>query len=221
MLRLYHYPLSPFCRKLRLMLAEKRINVELIEEKYWEQRPDFLVLNPSGKVPVLRGDDLILFDSQAICEYVEAVHPNPPLFPSSAEQQYEMRRIIFWFDGKFYDEVTSKLLNERLLGKIQRSAPPDGEILAKALKDIKFHLDYIDFLLLERRWVAGDQMTLADFAAAAHISCLDYINDIDWNRSEAIKNWYSALKSRPAFRSLLADHVTGHRVPAHYWNLDF
>ena len=221
MLRLYHYPLSPFCRKLRLVLAEKKVKVDLVEEKYWERRPDFLVLNPSGKVPVLRGNDLILSDSQAICEYVESVHSDPPLFPESAEQQYEMRRLIFWFDGKFHEEVTSKLLRERHLQKVQHSAPPDANVVAKALKDIKFHLDYIDHLLVERKWLAGNQMTLADFTAAAHISCLDYLSDIDWNRSEAVKNWYSALKSRPAFRPLLADIVAGHRMPPHYADLDF
>ena len=88
-------------------------------------------------------------------------------------------------------------------------------------KAIKYHLDYLALLLDNRRWLAGNSMTLADFAAAAHLSSLDYISDVDWNRSMAVKNWYATIKSRPAFRSLLADNVPGFPQPEHYSNLDF
>ena len=77
------------------------------------------------------------------------------------------------------------------------------------------------WLLDNRRWLAGDAMTLADFAAAAHLSSLDYISDVDWNRSAAVKDWYAKIKSRPAFRSILADTVPGFIPPRHYADLDF
>ena len=70
MIRLYHFPLSPFCRKVRLTLAEKKIEVELVEERYWEPSPDFLRRNPAGKVPVLKMDTRVMSESQAICEYL-------------------------------------------------------------------------------------------------------------------------------------------------------
>jgi glutathione S-transferase len=60
MLRLYHLPLSPFCRKLLLVLAEKKVEVELIEERYWEQSPEFLKKSPSGKIPILQLDGKLL-----------------------------------------------------------------------------------------------------------------------------------------------------------------
>ena len=88
-------------------------------------------------------------------------------------------------------------------------------------KAIKYHLDYMAGLLDQRRWLAGNEMTMADFAAAAQLSCLDYISDVDWNRSDVIKDWYAKIKSRPAFRSLLADQVPGFPQPAHYADLDF
>jgi glutathione S-transferase len=88
-------------------------------------------------------------------------------------------------------------------------------------KAIKFHLDYMTWLLEQRRWLAGNEMTLADFAAAAHLSSLDYISDVDWNRSETVKDWYAKIKSRPAFRSILADQVSGFPPPPHYADLDF
>lgn len=219
--RLYHFSISPFCRKLRLALAEKRIEVDAVEERYWERRQDFLRLNPSGKVPVLRGEDLILADSQAICEYLEEVKPEPRLLPDTPLERHEARRLIFWFDEKFHQEVTSRLVYERLVRRMERKGSPDSNNLQLALKNLKSHLDYLHDLLDSRRWLAGDRMTLADFTAAAHLSCLDFMNDVDWSRSAAIKNWYAAIKSRPAFRSLLADHIPGHQPPPQYADLDF
>ena len=220
-LRLYHYPLSPFCRKLRLVLAEKKVEVSLIEEKFWERRPEFLLLNPAGKVPVLRGRGMIFSDSQATSEYLEARFPDPCLIPDDPLIQYEMRRLIFWFDEKFYQEVTQPLLFERMLRNIQRKGSPDGRALASALRSLRFHKRFVCKLLRERRWLAGKSMTLADFTAAAHFSCLDFLNDIDWSVDHDFKNWYAAIKSRPAFRPLLADYIPGYAQPAHYTDLDF
>ncbi len=200
MTRLYHVPLSPFCRKVRLCLAEKRIEVELIEERYWERDTDFLRRNPAGKVPILRMDGRTLSESQAICEYIEETHPEPPLMPRDPAGRYEVRRLIGWFDDKFYDEVTQRLVHERVIKKITKQGYPDSAAVKAGAKAIKYHLDYLGWLLDQRRWLAGDAMTLADFAAAAHLSSLDYISDVDWNRSDAVRDWYAKIKSRPAFR---------------------
>ena len=219
--RLYHYPLSPFSRKVRLCLAEKKIEVELVEERYWEQSPEFLRRNPAGMIPVLKYGNLMMSESQAICEYLEETNPTPPLLPRDSEGRYEVRRLVAWFDGKFNEEVTSKLLGERVFRKIKGNGYPDSANVKAGAKAIKFHLDYMAWLIDKRRWLAGNEMTLADFAAAAHLSCLDYISDVDWNRSEVVKDWYAKIKSRPAFRSILADQIPGFRPPAHYADLDF
>ena len=218
--RLYHFPLSPACRKVRLSLAEKKIEVELIEERYWEQSAEFLRRNPAGKVPVLKMGSRTLAESTAICEYIEERHPNPPLMPSGPEGRYEVRRMVSWFDDKFHHEVTTNLLYERVHKRIM-GQPPDSRNVKAGAKAIKYHLDYMGWLLDQRRWLAGDQMSLADFAAAAHLSALDYISDVDWNRNENVREWYAKIKSRPAFRSLLADQVPGFPQPAHYADLDF
>ncbi len=221
MAKLYHVPLSPFCRKVRLCLAEKRIEVELIEERYWEQQPDFLRRNPAGKVPILRFEDRVMSESTPICEYIEERFPEPPLMPKSADARFEVRRLVAWFDDKFHSEVTSKLVYERVNKKVMKQGFPDSTNVKAGAKAIKFHLDYMTWLLDRRRWLAGDAMSLADFAAAAHLSALDYISDVDWNRSEVVKDWYAKIKSRPAFRSILADQVPGFPPPAHYADLDF
>ena len=221
MARLFHVSLSPFCRKVRLSLAEKKIEVELVEERYWEADPDFLRRNPAAKVPVIRLDGKLMPESAAICEYIEETRPDPSLMPSDPEGRYEVRRLVGWFDDKFHNEVTSKLLYERVNKKVMSAGYPDSGNVKSGAKAIKYHLDYMAWLLDHRRWLAGDMMTLADFAAAAHLSSLDYISDVDWNRQAVVKDWYAKIKSRPAFRSILADQISGFRPPAHYADLDF
>jgi glutathione S-transferase len=221
MARLYHFALSPFCRKVRLVLAEKRIEVELIDEKYWEPTTEFLRRNPAGKVPVLKIDGSYLTESSAICEYLDETRPEPRLLPADPKARAEVRRLVNWFDDKFHHEVTANLVYERVNKKIMRAGYPDGKAVKTGAQQIKYHLDYMAWLLDHRRWLAGDAMTLADFTAAAHLSCLDYISDVDWNRSEVVKEWYSKVKSRPAFRSILADQIPGFIQPPHYANLDF
>jgi glutathione S-transferase len=221
MARLFHVPLSPFCRKVRLSLAEKKIEVELVEERYWEEDPDFMRRNPAGKVPVLRLDGVVMSESGAICEYIEETRPDPALMPTDPVARQEVRRLVGWFDDKFHHEVTSKLLYERVNKKVMKLGYPDSGNVKAGAKAIKYHLDYMAWLLDHRRWLAGDVMTLADFAAAAHLSALDYISDVDWNRSDVVKDWYAKIKSRPAFRSILADQVPGFPPPKHYNDLDF
>ncbi|MAN97516.1 MAG: glutathione S-transferase [Roseovarius sp.] len=204
-----------------MSLAEKKIEVERVEERYWEQDPDFLRRNPAGKVPVLRIDGKTMSESAAICEYLEEKYPEPSLMPKGTDARYEVRRLVGWFDDKFHRDVTAKLVYERVNKKVMKLGFPDSRNVKDGAKAIKYHLDYMAWLLDHRRWLAGDVMTLADFAAAAHLSALDYISDVDWTRSEAVKDWYAKIKSRPAFRGILADQVPGFPPPAHYADLDF
>ena len=221
MRRLYHQPLSPFCRKIRLVLAEKKIEVELVEEKPWEKRLDYLRMTPSGKVPLLRIDGQLLAESSAIFEYLEEVYPNPPLLPQTPAERAEARRLSAWFDDKFHNEVTANLLYERVNKRLAKQGQPESAKIKAGAKAIKYHLDYIGWLMEGRRWLAGDQLSIADFSAAAQLSCLDYIGDVDWNRNQAMRDWYAKIKSRPAFRGILADLLPGFTPPEHYSDLDF
>ena len=152
MTRLFHVPLSPFCRKVRLTLAEKRIEVELVEERYWEQGPEFLRRNPAGKIPVIRLNGRTMSESQAICEYLDETVPEPRLMPRDPEGRYEVRRLCAWFDDKFHAEVTSKLLYERVNKKVMKLGYPDSKNVKSGSARIKYHLDYLSWLLDQRRW---------------------------------------------------------------------
>ena len=108
---LYHLPLSPFARKVRLVLAEKRLAFEMRVEKPWERRADYLALNPSGSVPTLVEETgLAIPDSGVICEYLEEAYPDIPLMGHTLAERVEIRRLVAWLDGKFTQEVNAQPL---------------------------------------------------------------------------------------------------------------
>jgi len=219
---LYHLPLSPFSRKVRLALAEKRIPVDLRVERVWERREEFLSLNPACTVPVLQeANGLAIADSYAICEYLDEAYPDGPLLGRTLAERVEVRRLVAWFDHKFHAEVTQNLLHEKQMKRLLGRGNPDAAAIRAGYANLKPHLDYIGWLAETRAWLAGHSLSLADLAAAAQLSALDYIGDIDWSLNDSAKDWYARIKSRPSFRSLLADRVSGLAPPAHYADLDF
>ena len=219
---LYHLWLSPFCRKVRVVLAEKGIDVDMRVETVWERRHEFLALNPAGEVPVLVLDDgTCLVDSAAICEYLDEVYTEPPLLGVEPLERAEVRRLVAWFDQKFDAEVTSKLVGEKIMKRFLGLGNPDSVAIRAGLANIHHHLDYISWLLEARNWLAGERISLADIAAAAHISTIDYMGDVQWDGHQGARDWYARIKSRPSFRPILKDRIPG-AVPAkHYADLDF
>jgi glutathione S-transferase len=219
---LYHLPLSPLCRKVRLYMSEKNLPFQLKVEKVWERRSEFFTLNPAGEVPVLvETEGQAIIDANAICEYLEETYPSPNLLGADPLQRAETRRLIAWFDGKFNREVSSYLVDEKMLKRYIGLGEPNSQAIRAGKANIVHHLDYISYLIERRNWLAGDQMTLADLSAAAHLSSIDYLGDVPWDAHPLAKQWYMRLKSRPSFRPLLADHVPGVPPPKHYAKLDF
>lgn len=218
----HHLPLSPFSRKVRLVLAEKRLPFELRLEKAWERRPEYLELNPAGTVPTLIEDNgLVIPDSTVICEYLDEAYPDSNLMGRTLAERVEVRRLAAWFDGKFACEVTQNLLGEKHMRRMTGRGNPDAAAIRTGYVALRYHMDYIGWLAETRKWLGGATLSLADFAAAAHLSSLDFIGDVDWSLSQAAKDWYARVKSRPSFRGLLADRVPGVTPPAHYADLDF
>ena len=219
---LLHLPLSPFSRKVRLALGEKRIPFETRIERVWERREEFVSVNPAATVPVLQeANGLSIVDSNAICEYLDEAYPDMPLLGRTLAERAEVRRLVAWFDHKFYTEVTRNLLFEKQMKRTLGRGNPDAASIRAGYANLKPHMEYIGWLAETRAWLAGPALTLADLAAAAQLSALDFIGDIDWSLTDAAKDWYARIKSRPSFRPLLADRVSGVTPPAHYADLDF
>ena len=196
---------------------------ELVRESPWTRRDEFLDMNPSGQTPVMADSaaGIILIDSNAICEYFEETIEKAPMIAGTAVNRAEIRRLVSWFDEKLYGEVVAPLLHERALKRIVHRATPDTKALREAMKMANAHLDYIDYLLDHRRWMAGPVLSLADLAAAAHLSVADYLGGIDWRGHEQTRGWYAGLKSRPSFRPLLSERMEIIGPPEHYDKVDF
>jgi glutathione S-transferase len=230
MLTLFHHPLCPRSRYVRLILGEYGIGARLVEERFWERREEFLLLNPAAELPVLVNEGQPPIPGAAIvAEYIEETHSvengEDRLLPSLPGRRVEVRRLANWFNDKFYAEVSGPLVTERVFKRYmtleQGGGPPDTEALRAARHNIRYHLAYIGWLVRTRDWLTGERLSLADLAAAAHLSAADYLGEVPWNEDEATKNWYARVKSRPSFRVILADTLAGLPPSKSYADLDF
>lgn len=203
-------------------MREKRLDVEERLQIDWQRDESFLMLNPTGQVPVLvELDGRTIADPTAIVEYLEEAYPDPPLLPRDPTARAEARRLVGWFDQKFNAEVTVPLVNEKLFKRMIDGEAPDSRSIRAGRVNIHTHLGYITWLTERRKWLAGEQMTIADLAAAAHLSLIDYCGDVPWEEHPFAKDWYARIKSRPSFRPLLRDVIPGVPAPRHYIDLDF
>lgn len=232
---LHHHAFCPHSRFVRLVLGEYGHEPELVEVRPWERRQAFLMLNPAGETPVLvvdgdllpgaadADDDmgpaapLTLCGPEVINEYVDELlgprHADKRLLPGGLAARAEARRLTSWFNDKFFDEVTNHLCTEKIYKRFMATdlggGPPDMNCVRAARANVRYHMRYIGFLLRDRPFIAGDQVTCADLAAAAHLSCVDYLGDVPWSEDEAAAAWYGRIKSRPSFSTLLQDLVPG------------
>ena len=222
---LHHFPLDPYSRQARLVLGEKRLAFRDVVERYWERPESLAALNPSGLTPVLVETDgqrrLVACESRAVLEHLEEAYPAPPLLSDAPDERTETRRLLQWFDRKFDNEVNGFLLHEKMEKRLLGLGAPDLAMLRRGREALRAHLDYVEGLLQVRDWLGGRRLGLADMAAAAHLSVLDYMGEVPWGDFPAARTWYARLKSRPCFRPLLADRLPGLPPAAHYDDLDF
>ena len=230
--KLTHFKLCPRSRAIRLAIGEFGLEALLTEETPWDLRQSFLAKNPAGELPVLDLENgVTLCGAYAISEFIaEELSAAPPpgasrmpeLFPGSRDERAEVRRLVDWFHGKFDREVTRELLFEKLYQRMRsNAAAPDPGMLRAVRANLRYHLSYIAYLSDTRRWLAGDELSFADLAAAAHISVIDYLGEVPWQEFPAAKSWYQRIKSRPSFRLVLADRLPGTPPPESYADLDF
>jgi len=226
---LHHHPLSAGSRYVRLVLAEYGEEANLVEERPWERQEAFLALNPAGTVPVLIDHEgAVIVDAAVIGEYLHETRGaragETALMSTNAAERAEIRRLIGWFLGKFDAEVTAYLVNEKVFKRQMNSgsgSEPDAAAIRAARSNVRYHLRYIGHLMARRKWLGGNAMSLADLAAAAELSAIDYLGEVPWEEDTNAKYWYARIKSRPSFRPVLTDLVRGSPPAAHYADLDF
>lgn len=230
MLTLFHHPMYAACRFVRLAFGEYGEELVLIEEKPWLRRKEFLALNPAATLPVLLAEgDQPIVGAPVIAEYLDetrgVLKRERRLFAEDPIDRAEIRRLVDWFLSKTESEVTRHLVRERVLKPVmaetQGGGSPDAGAIRAARANIRQHMKYVNWLAGTRNWLAGGRITYADLAAAAALSVLDYLGEIDWTEHPAARDWYSRVKSRPSFRPLLGDRVRGLTPVSHYADLDF
>jgi glutathione S-transferase len=230
MLTLFHHPICPHSRFVRLVLEEYGLAPKLVEERVWERRAEFLMLNPAGTTPVLVEEGTpAVPGAGVIAEYLDetrgAAGAERRLLPAERGARVEVRRLMSWFNDKFFEEASGPLVMERVYKRYMAAGrgggPPDTETLRAAKSNIKYHLAYIGWLVRKRDWLAGENLTYADLSAAAHLSVADYLGDVPWDEDETAKSWYARVKSRPSFRGLLTEALPGLAPSKTYADLDF
>ena len=230
MITLYQYPFCPHSRFVRLALAEYGVEPELIEEKVWERRREFLILAPEGVTPLMVEEGVPpVSGADAIAEYLDetlGVAANDRrLLPRPTAARIEARRLAYWFNHKLFSEVSQCLVEEKIYKRVKPAelggGAPDMEAVRAARANLRYHLQYIGRLAGKRKWLAGDVLTYADLAAAAHLSCIDYLGDASWDENATAKEWYARVKSRPSFRPLRSERLAGLDPSPTYADLDF
>ncbi|MBB4212634.1 glutathione S-transferase [Rhodothalassium salexigens DSM 2132] len=222
MLVLFHNIISPSARAVRLFLAEKGVEADLREEPDWEGRIEFRRLSPEGEVPLLLVDGgHTIAGFLPICEYLEELHPEPPMLGRDLLARAEVRRLALWYGHRFWEEVGRYLITEKIIKRLYRRETPDTEAIRAGLQNLRTHLDYLDYLATRRHYLTGTYFTLADAIAAAQVSVLDYLGHVAWDDHPGAREWYMLVKSRKSMRHLLGERIAGIRPPKYYDQPDF
>jgi glutathione S-transferase len=224
MYKLYHYPLCPFSRKVRFLISHFNIPCMLNDERFWERRESFLKMSPIGTVPLLvkKGSLFFPHSDLIVNHIIKNYDTDFSLIPEKEEDEVRVKSISTWFDEKFFHEVSKIFLYEKVIHTMKQDESPDVNSLNIARYNVHIHFEFLEFLLSQNAFLAGEKFTLADITAGAHISVLDYLSEIKWsNVSVLIKDWYSIVKSKIPFKDILLDRVPNIKPSITYEILDF
>jgi glutathione S-transferase len=222
MRKLYYYQLCAFSRTALLALAEKKLDFSVEITRFWDKNSHLLDLNSFGRLPVLIDlNGSTISGIFAIVEYLEDVYDNIKLLEQSFTNRAEARRIFQWINEDFAAEITVPLVFEKDIKRYFQQASPSSTLIKQIKLSMHAYLKQIEKFVEQRNWLAGNTLSIADIAAAAHISVVDYLGSVLWNQFPIAKEWYMRIKSRPSFRRILSDRVPSIHPASHYSNLDF
>ncbi len=221
MVLLVHSNILPQCRKIRILMAEKKMLYVLKEETPWALSKDILKINPAGELPIFIFDGNIISGNYAITEFLEETYTQNRLLVGNNKQRAETRRLVDWFDNKFHHEVYQYIVGEKVYKRFAVRKPPESKRIQAGINNLRFHLEYIDWIVERNNYLVGDEFSLADISAAAQLSIIDYLGDVPWEDYKNTKLWYSKIKSRPSFKEILNDRIKNIYPSTHYTDLDF
>jgi glutathione S-transferase len=219
---LYHYPLCAFSRTIRIYLHEKSLEYEAVQEIPWKRNVKFSEFHMSADIPALVDDGILLEGWYAIVEHMEQTYRAHGMLGTSPKDKAEARKIAGIFNETFFCEVAKNIVFEKIIKKHTESrSSPDSAKIRNGVAAMRQYMDYITWLMDRRNWLAGNDFSIAEIAAAAQLSCIDYVGSVEWDKYPNVKCWYVRIKSRPSFRSILGDRIPGLAPASHYGELDF
>lgn len=200
-MRLYHHPFSSNARRAVMTAIALGVDVELVLvdlAKGEQRKPEFLKLNPAGKVPVLEDGGLVLPESHAIMTYLADRTPGQTLYPTDVAERADVNRWLFWSAAHFQPSV-SVLGWERFVKKILGQGEPDPAQVARGEAMVTEHARLLDAHLAGKQWLAQGRLTLADIAVCtplmmtqnAGLPVLDYPN---------LQAWFGRMQELPAWK---------------------
>jgi glutathione S-transferase len=195
------------------LIAEKRLSCDWVApEDLAEHLPVFVELDGSRHIGLW-----------AIVDQLEGNYPAHPLTPEEPQPRAESLRLLDWAMGPLLESVTRRIVYERAsqryTGSTSRRAP-DMEIVRTGRDALRTALAEVGGMAERNGCLASRDCSLGDLAVAANLSAIDYFGEVPWSEFPAAAEWYMRIKSRPAFRTLLADRVPGQPPAAHYPDLD-
>jgi glutathione S-transferase len=214
MRRLTHLLLSPPSRFVRLLIGEKRLTCDLaVPDDVTAHLPVFVDLDGTTCEGVW-----------AIVDHLEGTYGEHPMAPEDPAVRAEALRLLDWAMSTFHENVTRKIVYEkasqRFTGAPARRTP-DMNVIRQGRETLLDTLEMLGNNAERRGYLACKECSVADLAIAAHLSALDYFGEVPWSDFPPAAEWYLRMKSRPSFRSLLADRVPGQPPTQHYAELDF
>ncbi len=215
-MKVFGFPLSPFVRKVHLLAAEKGVAVEMVLGMPGRPNPEFEAASPFGKIPALQDGDFTLSDSTAICTYIDALHPAPPMLPGDARAKAR----AIWFE-EFADTILvdagRKVLFNRFVGPTFFGVPGDEAVAEQGLEELGPIMDYLEGQAPQSGWLAGDAFSVGDIAVASALRSLGYVGlEPDPAKHPRTAAWYDRVKARPSWQAVAEreDAVISRAMPA-------
>jgi glutathione S-transferase len=211
MIKLYDFLPCPFGQKVRIVLAEKGLSYELVEvdiTKGENRRPEFLRLNPYGRVPVLIDEDTTVYDSTIINEYLEDEYPEPPVLPAVGSSALRARARLF---EDFADTSFTPQVGQLMLEMAKPDAERDPERVQRLHQSLGRVLDYLNHELQGQQFLASE-FSIADIGFAPRLFVLQALGiEAGQNRGN-VEAWMNRLLERPSIanvKGLTAEPIAG------------
>jgi glutathione S-transferase len=196
MLKLHYHPLSTYSRRVRIACLEKGIDIQLVEldmAKGAHRSPDYLRLNPYGRVPTLEEDGFVLYESTAILEYLEATHPEPPLVPADARGCALVAMHMKLCDIQLARQTGIIIFPKRFLPRERW----DEAAMAQAKKEIEKHLGIVEQQLAGKEWMVGERYSLVE---VCYTPFVEFFALMEITPPPAVAAWTARMLGRPSAR---------------------